>query len=271
MRTSKLSVTCSTIESLKRFMVEIINSSREDRQSSDLLLEVRDSLEYKDIIQLYKNIEQNNESGLFDLLTRYFIMTRDESLESRILEIFMKAQFKMTDFGRYMESLFFIMNNSCKSKQVQLKLITQDLYDLINHSTNTLNVTDIKNLKQVATTIERFKELFTRLYELFIIGLEESDTDAGKVKRKPKEIAIADENTLDLAFTKLFIKTKNYLVIMKFLKLCSGVKIEAARNVLKGSSKLGLHAVTISKELLKVIELCNYILINFCKSRKARV
>jgi hypothetical protein len=265
----------SIAESFKRFVVEIINSSKGDRYNSDLLPEVRDSLEYKDIIQLYKNIaslhEQNSENGLFGSLIRQFVVTKNESLESLILEIFMKAQFKMTDFGRYMTNLFFIMSNNSKSKQMQLKIIVQDLYDLINHSTNTLNVTDIKNLKQVSVTIEKFKELFTKLYDLFIIGFDDSDTDAGKVKGKTKEIAIADENSLDLIFTKLFIKTKNFLVIMQFLKLCSKVKIEAARNVLKGSSSLGLHAVTISKELLKVIELCNYILINFCKSRKARV
>ena len=229
-----------------------------------------------DIVSFYKNTKRRSDNdsgdGLYELLTREFVVSKDEKLENLVLEVYMKSLFKITDSGRYLENLFFIKNNECKKKQIEMKLLIQELYALINHSTNTLNVSDIKDLKQVSHTMSKFNEAFTRLYDLFILGQDESDTDAGKVKTKVREINVVDECELDPEFTKLFLRTKSYMVILEFLRICTSVKIEAARNVLQGNPNLGLHAVTVSKELLKVIELCNYILINFSKSSgKARV
>ena len=62
------------------------------------------------------------------------------------------------------------------------------------------------------------------------------------------------------------------MALLDFLKLCGSTKLDAAKNVLEGTTSLGLHAVTISKEFLQLIGMSNYVLINFCKnSNKAKV
>ena len=254
------------LEQTKEFMLQIFNGGRTSASFKAVLLEVADALEYKDIKALYESTQlvKTDSAGeeLFRLLTREFICAKDERLENLILEVLISSQFKLSEYVRFLENLFFITNDKCRDKQVVLAQIIPQLSDLINHSTNSLNVSDIKNLKQVSITIGRFKVLLTRLYDLFLLMPPEQDIST----KRHRQIAVANETELDPGFTKLFIKTKGYLVIIEFLKLCAGVKLEAASNVLEGNEQLGLHAVTVSKELLQVIELCNYILINFCKS-----
>ncbi|MDR3547176.1 MAG: hypothetical protein P4M11_02665 [Candidatus Pacebacteria bacterium] len=250
----------------KQFMLQIFMGGKTVGAKVTLLPEVADALEYKDIKYLYESTQlvKTESAGeeLFRLITREFICAKDEKLENLILEVLIGSQFKLSEYGRFLENLFFITNDKCKDKQYALGQIIPQLSDLINHSSNSLNVSDIKNLKQVSVTMGRFKVLLTHLYDLFLLVPPEPDLST----KRHRDIVVANETELDPGFTKLFIKTKGYLVIIEFLKLCAGVKLEAASNVLEGNEQLGLHAVTVSKELLQVIELCNYILINFCKS-----
>ena len=104
-----------------------------------------------------------------------------------------------------------------------------------------------------------WKKMLTEVYLLFDEEEQEDDSEM-KELRQLKKITKKDER-----FTNLFMKAKAYSLIINFLKLSAKVKIEAAANVLKGNERLGLHAVTFSRELLKVIELCNYILSIFCQ------
>ena len=63
----------------------------------------------------------------------------------------------------------------------------------------------------------------------------------------------------------LFTKLHAYSWIINFINLTHRTKLEAADNVLKGNENLGLHAVTFSRELLKVLDLCNKILTIYCQ------
>jgi len=262
----------------KRFMMQIFKPAKAgpeneiQQQQIEMLYEVQDALEYKDINTMYSKTRGmetlDTDDGLGKLLKKQFINAKDERLQNLILEVWIGSQFKLSEYGRFLENLFFIMNKECKGKQLEFGLIRERLNDLINHSTNSLNVSDIKSLKQVSQTMGKFKESLAKLYHLFF----KKSQDPGTVSFKDKQFKVAEREELDPMFIKLFIKTKGYLAIIEFLKLCTLVKLEAARNVLEGNENLGLHAVTVSKELLSVIELCNYILINFCEnSTKAKM
>lgn len=253
---------------MKRFLVQIFDTMRDQKISGKMLNEVKEALEYKDIAYLYNctRMKQtsNRADGLCDLLSRQFIVAKDEELETQILELFIGSHFRLTDYGRYLEHLFFITSNKCKDKQGELEVLIEEIQTLVNHSTNTLDICDIKSLRHISNVIGKFKDLFTRLHVLFTESHEEA--------KAPIEIKVLSASNLDYTFTKLFLKTKSYSALISFLKLCSEVKLGAAKNVLEGNQNLGLHAVTVSKELMQVVAMCNYVLINLCKSsNKARV
>jgi len=253
---------------MKKFLSQIFDAMRDKKINEKLLPEVKEALEYKDIAYLYNctrmKRHSNKTDGLCDLLARQFIAAKNEELETQILELFIGSQFRLTDYERYLEHLFLITNSKCRDKQVKLEALTEDIQSLVNHSTNTLDINDIKSLRHVSNVITQFKDLFTKLHLLFIDEQEDIQTES--------EIKVLSISKLDFTFTKLFLKTKSYTGLINFLKLCGEVKLDAARNILEGNLNLGLHAVTVSKELMQVIAMCNYILINLCKSsNKARV
>ena len=214
-----------------------------------------------------KKEKSENKAKFCKLLIKQFISAKNEGLAERCLEVLIASQFERNEYCRYLENVFFIINDKCITKQATLSKLLPLLADLISHSTNNLNVSDIKNLKLMTKTLEDFTSILSQMYLLFSSNTEEVDTHTPN-----KETIMIKEKDIDPLFTKLFMKTKGYLVIIEFLKICSTVKLEAASNVLEGKEELGLHAVAISNTLLKVIELCNMILITFCRrTMKAKV
>ena len=62
------------------------------------------------------------------------------------------------------------------------------------------------------------------------------------------------------------IKQKSYLVIIEFLKISANAKIEAAKNVMEGSEKLGFLEYAFSNKILEITNVCNRILITLCQN-----
>lgn len=262
------------IKEARLFVDQIFNEGRHNPKEP-AIKEVARALKYKDINQLYeplgalqeKKEKSENKAKFCKLLIKQFISAKNEGLAERCLEVLIASQFERNEYCRYLENVFFIINDKCITKQATLSKLLPLLADLISHSTNNLNVSDIKNLKLMTKTLEDFTSILSQMYLLFSSNTEEVDTHTPN-----KETIMIKEKDIDPLFTKLFMKTKGYLVIIEFLKICSTVKLEAASNVLEGKEELGLHAVAISNTLLKVIELCNMILITFCRrTMKAKV
>lgn len=254
------------------FIIQLFNKGKVKKEEGKIE-EVLRALKYKDINQLYGQPKeadaekQESKSELCKLLIKQFITAKNEGLAERCLEVLIASQFQRSEFCRYLENVFFIMNDQCQSKQVSLSKYIPQLAELISHSTNSLNVSDIKNLKLMTFTLDSFFTILSEIYSLFRI-----DTGTKTVDNVSKESMVINDKDIDPLFTKLFMKTKGYLVIIEFLKICTTVKLEAASNVLEGKEELGLHAVAISTTLLSVIELCNRILITFCRrTMKAKV
>ena len=255
-------------EKCVQFLTQIFSNGNIGRNEK-LLSEVDSALKYLDIQQLYKSSiisdysDEEVKEAFLNLLINVFINAKDERLEAYVLEVLVGSQFKQSEFAASLDKLFLIMNKDCMIKREQLFDLIPKLTDLINHSTNCLNVSDIKNLKQVSTILANLQEVLSQLYMMF--RLERHDPEEDEKNQTETGIRVIKSSEVDVLFAQLFLQTKSYLIILDFLRSCKNEKLEAAKNVLEGNVNLGLHAITVSSGLLYVVDLCNYILIALCK------
>ncbi len=231
------------------------------------LAEVAEAKKYKDLHELYEDYasnrpaEERESEGLLGLLIKELIGTKNVKLQNSILSVMIGYQLPKLEFVRHLNNMFVIADEQCSFKYVRLSELMPQMADCLNQLASWLNVSDIKTLKQSSLYLAQCKGILFQLYRLFDNRPAEGE-DTGEIKdlKQLPEIVEKDER-----FTKLFSQAKAYTLIVSFLKLSAKVKIEAAVNVLKGNDRLGLHAVTFSRELLKVIELSNKVLTIFCK------
>jgi len=254
-----------TLEECTTFIRQIFGKF--DKEKEVMMREVSDSLKYKTLTELYsqyeieRNPETKEKGGLMGLLVRQLILSNNVELENSILNALIGYQLPKTEFARHLNRLFIIADKRCTEKYKQLSDLMPDMADCLNQLVSWLNVSDVKTLKQSSLYLAKWRAMLVKLYNLF----EESEVeqeDNGEIPPIKKK---------DERFTNLFNMAKAYTLVINFLKLSGKVKIESANNVLHGNEQLGLHAVTFSRELLKVIELSNKVLIVFCKdSLKAK-
>eukprot|EP01022_Parablepharisma_sp_SALTPOND_P026755 TRINITY_DN647_c0_g1_i1.p1 TRINITY_DN647_c0_g1~~TRINITY_DN647_c0_g1_i1.p1 ORF type:complete len:1484 (-),score=183.65 TRINITY_DN647_c0_g1_i1:5466-9917(-) len=232
-----------------------------------IMPEVEEAMKYKTLTDLYsqykleKDMGKKEKDSLMSLLIKQLILSNSVELQSSILNTMIGYQFPKTEFFRHLGNLFIIADKQCIEKYKQLSDLMPEMADCLNQLASWLNVSDIKTLKQSSFYLSKWKAMVIKLYFMFeeCADIQEGQTEMCKIRKK------------DERFTNLFMRTKAYSLIINFLKLSAKMKIEAASNVLKGNERLGLHAVTFSLELLKVIELSNKLLALFCQgSSKAK-
>ena len=231
-----------------------------------IIPEVEEAVNYKDLMSLYNEYEvvtsKKSRGGLTGLLIKQLIGSKDTKLETSILKAMIGYHLPKTEFMGHLENLFIIAEDKCAKKYQSLIELMPQMADCLNQLASWLNVSDVKNLKQSSFYLGQWKDKLNKILLLF--NEEDSLTEADTKKLKFVEPP-ADSPKKDEKFTNLFTKARTYAQIIDFLKLTAKVKLEAAGNVLKGNENLGLYAVTFSRELLKVIELCNKILSVYCQ------
>ena len=230
-----------------------------------IIKEVSEAAKYKSLGQLYSDYAENRGDGpppgenLLGLLIKQLIGTKNTQLQNSILSVIIGYQLPKMEFVRHLENFFIIADDQCAMKHRQLSELMPQMADCLNQLASWLNVSDIKTLKQSSLYLAQWKGMVFQLYRLFE---DEQISESTELKDFRQLIQIRQK---DERFTKLFMRARVHTLIISFLKLSAKVKTEAAANVLKGNDRLGLHAVTFSRELLKVIEMSNKVLTVFCK------
>jgi len=216
--------------------------------------EVEEALKYKDLLTMYQEYADANkiteEAGLTKLLIKQLVGASDIKLETSLLKAMVGYHLQKTELVEHLDDLFIIADDKCAKKYHTLFELMPQMADCLNQLASWLNVSDVKTLKQSSFYLGLWKSKLMKLMSLF--SEDEFEPTEGIKKT-------------DQRFVNLFTKSRTYSLIINFLKLTAKVKLEAANNVIHGSDNLGLHAVTFSRELLKVIELSNQILSVYCR------
>ncbi|MDR3549707.1 MAG: hypothetical protein P4M11_15785 [Candidatus Pacebacteria bacterium] len=247
----------------KKYIMQLFGHTEPGKEQR-LLPEVEEVFRYKDLPCLYSEYTKaagaEDKDGLTRLLICQLVGANDRRIETSILKAMIGYRLSRTEFVGHLDSFFVIADDVCARKYQTLEDLMPKMADCLNQLASWLNVSDVKTLKQSAFYLDQWKEKLVTLISLFSADEDNDDSDADKHNKEIETTMKKDER-----FNTLFTKAKAYSLIIAFLKLTSKVKLEAATNVLKGNENLGLHAVTFSRELLKVIELSNRVLTIYCR------
>ena len=232
----------------KTYIMQLFTNSNSFPMPTTLLPEVLEAFRYQDLPCLYsqymKTAGTADPEGLTKLLVSQLIGATDRKLETSVLKAMIGYHLSKTEFVGHLDNLFVVADENCARKHQILADLMPQMADCLNQLASWLNVSDVKTLKQSALYLEQWRHKLETLISLFYVD--------------------EDREKKDERFSMLFAKSKTYSLIISFLKLTAKVKLEAATNVIRGNENLGLHAVTFSRELLKVIELSNKVLAIYC-------
>jgi len=226
--------------------------------------ELNNYFNYKSLLQLYNDYvkESNNEvengDGLMYLLIGQLISSKSIEADTAILNAIVGYLLPRTEFSGYLSSLLIIAHPQIIEKHRVLSELMMEMVNCLYQLASWPEVRDtnvLEQLKQSTAHLTKWKEILSKVYDLFEESLE------GERKGTFQRINKKDER-----FTNLFMEKKTHALILTFLKISAKIKIEVSSNILGGNNQPGLHAVTFSWELLKAIEVTNKTLSLFCRN-----